>query len=76
MRKNKRIAVSVLSIFLLITMIACGPKNNGGVDMSNLKELKAENFKNGVVTKITGFIPKFKFEYELNLKEELKNIDG
>ena len=37
MRKNKRIAVSVLSIFLLITMIACGPKNSGGVDMSNLK---------------------------------------
>ena len=42
--------------------------------VSNLKELKAENFKDGVVTKITGFIPKFKFEYELNLKTDLKKL--
>ena len=42
--------------------------------ISNLKELKADNFKDGVVTKITGFIPKFKFEYDLNLTEDLKQL--
>lgn len=42
--------------------------------ISNLKELKPENFKDGVVTKITGFIPKFKFEYDLNLMEDLKKL--
>lgn len=42
--------------------------------LSNLKELKAENFKDGVVTKITGFIPKFKFEYKLNLMDDLKQL--
>ena len=40
----------------------------------NLKELKAENFKDGVVTKITGFIPKFKFEYKLDLMKDLKKL--
>lgn len=39
-----------------------------------LKQLKTENFKPGVVTKITGFIPKFKFEYELDLMNDLKKI--
>lgn len=42
--------------------------------ISNLKDLKAENFKSGVVTKITGYIPKFKFEYELNLEGDLKQL--
>ena len=42
--------------------------------ISNLKELKKENFNNRVVTKITGYIPKFKFEYELNLKQDLQQI--
>ena len=42
--------------------------------IGNLKELKAENFKDGVVTKIIGFIPKFKFEYQLDLKQDLKKI--
>lgn len=42
--------------------------------ISDLKDLKLENFKDGVVTKITGYIPKFKFEYELNLKEDLKQL--
>jgi len=42
--------------------------------IGNLKELKAENFKDGVVTKITGFIPKFKFEYKLDLMKDLKNL--
>lgn len=42
--------------------------------IGNLKELKAENFKDGVVTKITGFIPKFKFEYKLDLMNDLKKL--
>lgn len=42
--------------------------------ISNLKELITENFKDGVVTKITGYIPKFKFEYDLKLKEDLAKI--
>ena len=40
--------------------------------ISNLKTLSYENFKEGVVTRITGFIPKFDFEYSLDLKEDLK----
>lgn len=42
--------------------------------ISNLKNLKLENFKDGVVTKIKGFVPKFNFEYELNLKEDLQKL--
>ena len=42
--------------------------------IGNLKELKADNFKEGVVTKITGFIPKFKFSYELDLKNDLQKL--
>ncbi len=42
--------------------------------ISNLKELKLENFKEGVVTKIRGFIPKFKFEYQLDLVGDLKKL--
>lgn len=42
--------------------------------ISNLKELKTEDFKQGVVTKITGYIPKFKFDYELNLKSDLSKL--
>lgn len=42
--------------------------------ISNLKDLRLENFKNGVVTKITGYIPKFKFDYQLALKEDLQQL--
>ncbi len=42
--------------------------------IANLKDLKSENFKEGVVTYIKGYIPKFKFEYELPLKEDLKQL--
>ena len=42
--------------------------------LNNLKELKSENFKEGVVTEIKGYIPKFKFEYSLNLKEDLEKL--
>ena len=42
--------------------------------ISNLKELKIENFKEGVATIIRGDIPLFKYEYELSLMEDLKKL--
>lgn len=42
--------------------------------ISNLKEVKLENFKDGVITKIEGFIPLFNFDYQLNLKEDLEKL--
>ena len=43
--------------------------------INNLKELKPENFKEGVVTKINGYIPKFKMEYNLDLMKDLKKLE-
>ena len=42
--------------------------------IKNLKELKKENFKKGVVTQITGYIPVFEYEYELDLMNDLKAL--
>ena len=42
--------------------------------ISNLKNLKTGSFKEGVITKITGFIPKFDFEYELKLMNDLQKL--
>ena len=42
--------------------------------LSNLKELKSENFKEGIVTEIKGFIPKFKYEYNLDLISDLNKL--
>lgn len=42
--------------------------------VNNLKELKRENFKDGYLTYIHGHIPKFSFEYELNLIDDLKEM--
>lgn len=42
--------------------------------INNLKEIKLENFTPGKVTKITGYIPLFKFDYELNLTDDLKKL--
>lgn len=42
--------------------------------LGKLKELKNENFKDGVVTKIKGYIPKFKFEYNIDLVKDLKEL--
>ena len=39
-----------------------------------MKELKRENFKDGVLTEITGYIPKFKFDYEIKLQEGLEKL--
>ena len=35
---------------------------------------KKENFKDGYLTYIHGYIPKFSFEYELSLKDDLKKM--
>lgn len=42
--------------------------------ISGLKEVKPENFKEGVATIIRGEIPLFKYDYELQLKEDLKKL--
>ena len=40
--------------------------------VENLKDLKRENFEDGVITRIKGFVPKFKMEYDLSLMDDLK----
>jgi len=40
--------------------------------INKLKSIDSKDFKEGVVTKITGYIPKFNFEYNLNLMDDLK----
>ena len=42
--------------------------------IGNLKEMKKENFKDGVVTLIRGRIPMFKYESTLDLMEDLKKL--
>lgn len=42
--------------------------------ISNLKEIKFENFKDGVLTRIIGDIPLFKFNYELELMKDLQSM--
>ena len=42
--------------------------------INSLKELKRENFKDGVITRIRGFFPKFNFDYSLDLIEDLSKI--
>ena len=39
--------------------------------MNKMKEVKPESFEEGYVTKIIGNIPKFKYEYSMDLKEQL-----
>ena len=42
--------------------------------IANLKEIKLENFKDGVVTNIVGKIPLFKFDYKKELKENIEKL--
>lgn len=42
--------------------------------LGRLKTVRTENFREGVVTRITGFMPKFHFEYSLDLMEDLKKM--
>ena len=43
--------------------------------ISNLKEAKSENCKDGVITFIYGYFPKFNIDYELDLKKDLKKLE-
>ena len=42
--------------------------------IDNLKGMELSNFEDGVITKITGYIPMFKFDYTLDLKSDLKAL--
>ena len=42
--------------------------------INNIKEVKAESFKEGVVTIIQGSIPMFKFDYDLELDKDLQEL--
>ena len=42
--------------------------------INKLKPIKLESFKEGVITEIRGNIPMFKFDYELNVKEDLQKL--
>ena len=40
--------------------------------INNLKEIKIDSFKDGVITEVKGTIPLFKFDYELDLQKDLE----
>lgn len=42
--------------------------------INNLKTIELNNFAKGKVTKITGYIPLFNFDYELDLMNDLKEL--
>lgn len=42
--------------------------------INKIKPIELENFKEGVITKVTGFIPMFQFDYSLNLTEDLNKL--
>ena len=43
--------------------------------IGKLKDInKRENFKEGVITQVVGYIPKFKFDYDLNLIKDLNDM--
>lgn len=42
--------------------------------IGNLKSIKLANFKDGVITRITGYVPMFKFDYQLDLVKDLNTL--
>ena len=40
----------------------------------NLKNISLDSFKDGVITFVTGFVPIFNFDYELNVMNDLKTL--
>ena len=42
--------------------------------ISKIKPLTLDSFKEGVISEITGFIPMFKFDYQLDLMKDLKEL--
>lgn len=72
---------------LALQYVGIMPKNNSleeyiknvdakGINqiINNLKTIEPDNFEQGAVTKITGYIPLFQFDYELNLVKDLKKL--
>ncbi len=53
-------------------------ENNNAKDInnliSNLKPLTLDSFQEGYITEISAYIPMFKFDYQLNLKEDLNKL--
>lgn len=53
-------------------------KNTKASDINSLitkiKPIELENFKEGIITRISGYIPMFQFDYELNLKADLNQL--
>ncbi len=42
--------------------------------LNNLKSIELDSFSNGVITELTGYIPMFKMDYELDLIDNLKEL--
>ena len=42
--------------------------------ISSLKSIKLENFKEGVITEVHGYIPMFEFDYQLDLIDDLNKL--
>ena len=42
--------------------------------INNIKPIELNSFKDGVITKIKGYIPMFKFDYKLSLADDLKKM--
>ena len=42
--------------------------------INSLKKIELDSFEEGVITRIKGRLPLFKFDYELNLMDDLKNL--
>ena len=42
--------------------------------INNLKGIELDSFKDGVITKISGYVPMFKFDYQLDLMTDLKSM--
>lgn len=55
----------------LKTFVSDFTAGKGSEYIKGLKELKKENFKDGVVTRIDANIPLFKYDYNLALKDDL-----
>ncbi len=48
--------------------------NNVNSIIKGLKPIELSSFEEGTITKIEGFIPMFKFDYELKLKNDLQKL--
>ena len=58
----------------LVNFVKNNNSHNINKIINSLKESKYDNFEDGVVTKVTGFIPVFKYDYELKLQEDLEKL--